>query len=89
MDTLLLDWQQVRNQLEQKKAAIYEEIANYPPPIPACDQQFNHLLEERTQILQELKKLEAVTKQNAENSSAKAIHTFITESAFLNDSRYK
>ena len=40
--------QEVKSQLLQHKQQIFQEINNYPPPIPACDVQFNHLLEERT-----------------------------------------
>ena len=45
---------EIRNLLEQQRVRIQEEIANYPPPITACDAQFNHLLEQRSQIAREL-----------------------------------
>lgn len=45
---------EIRNQLEQQRVRIQEEIANYPPPITACDAQFNHLLEQRSRIAREL-----------------------------------
>ena len=34
---------------------VNEQIGSYPPPIPACDAQFNYLLDERTRISNELK----------------------------------
>lgn len=40
--------------LEAERDRILEEIRAYPPPIPACDEHFNHLLERRDQIEQEL-----------------------------------
>lgn len=43
--------------LEAELARTYEEISNYPPPIPACDEQFNYLLEKRDQLLRELARL--------------------------------
>ena len=36
-------WAQIQSVLEQQRVRIQEEIAHYPPPIPACDAQFNHL----------------------------------------------
>jgi DNA-binding transcriptional ArsR family regulator len=48
----------LKAELERRRAAIIDEIRHYPPPIPACDVQYNGLLEERTLITQELKQLE-------------------------------
>lgn len=56
--------EQIRAQLEQEKRRINEEINNYPAPIPACDAQFNYLLEERARIFQELSHLDALLKKN-------------------------
>lgn len=50
-------WREKYRILEDKKALILEEIMNYPTPIPACDTQFNFLLEERTRISQELRRM--------------------------------
>jgi hypothetical protein len=36
--------------LRQALARIDAEIRAYPTPIPRCDAQFNHLLEERDRI---------------------------------------
>lgn len=57
-----------RAQLEQEKRRINEEINNYPPPIPACDAQFNYLLEERARILQELSRLDVRLDENRPSS---------------------
>lgn len=59
------EWQARRQQLERKKAQIYAEIQAYPFPIPACDQQYNYLLEERARVRQELRRLETLIKENA------------------------
>ena len=48
-----------KTQLEAEQRRINEEIKLYPHPIPACDAQFNYLLEERTRIAQELARLAA------------------------------
>jgi hypothetical protein len=47
-------WQQIRLVLERERDRIYEEITTYPPPIPACDAQFNHLLEQRERVSRDL-----------------------------------
>jgi hypothetical protein len=44
--------------LNEEKRRIYEEIRNYPRPVPVCDQHFNYLLEERDRICRELNRLE-------------------------------
>ncbi len=52
--------------LEEERNRIREEIASYPPPIPACDEHYNHLLERRDQLSRELARL----KQAAERLRA-------------------
>ena len=50
-------WAELRNLLEQERVRVQEEIASYPPPITACDAQFNHLLEQRTRVARELTRM--------------------------------
>jgi hypothetical protein len=52
---------ELKGLLDKKKQTIFEEIKHYPRPIAACDQQFNHLLEQRMTILQELSRLQELT----------------------------
>ena len=52
-----LDWNDIKSRLEQEKAMLYTQIGNYPPPIAACDQQFNHLLAKQKLVMQELAQL--------------------------------
>jgi len=49
-----------KNQLEKVKIRVNKEIGNYPPPIPACDAQFNYLLEERSKISKALKQVDSL-----------------------------
>jgi len=42
--------------LERRIAELSEEIRNYPTPIARCDEQRAALLEERSRLLNELKK---------------------------------
>jgi hypothetical protein len=53
-------WQSIREHLESKKNQIAEEILYYPPPIPACDVQFNFLLAERARLAQALAQLDGL-----------------------------
>jgi hypothetical protein len=53
-------WQSLRHVLEALAASVTAEIVAYPRPITACDAQFNHLLELRRLVPQELQRLEAV-----------------------------
>ena len=53
-------WQSIRGHLESKKNQIAEEILYYPPPIPACDAQFNFLLAERARVSDALAQLDGL-----------------------------
>ena len=44
------DWDGLRARLGQLREAVAAEIRAYPVPIPACDAQYNHLLERRTAL---------------------------------------
>jgi hypothetical protein len=50
-------WAELEDHLEGARSAILAEIRNYPPPIAACDQQFNYLLEQRDRIADEQSRL--------------------------------
>ena len=52
------EWGSLKGRLEASKQALAEEIRRYPPPIPACDAQYNHLLEQRQLLTQELARLD-------------------------------
>ncbi|MEM7333727.1 MAG: hypothetical protein AAF490_16690 [Chloroflexota bacterium] len=60
----LNQWQALHALLKEKKKAVQDEILHYPPPIPACDQQFNHLLEQRAQLSQALRQLSEQRRDN-------------------------
>ena len=53
------DWATLRRTLQSLTHEVGEEIRAYPAPITACDAQFNHLLELRRLLPQELMRLEA------------------------------
>ena len=43
-------WQDIRVKLEHARQRIQAEITRYPAPIPACDADFNFMLEERARL---------------------------------------
>jgi hypothetical protein len=50
-------WQEQKEILEREREHVLEEIRSYPTPIPACDEQFNWLLAERTRVARELEQV--------------------------------
>jgi len=52
------DWHATRSRLVAEKAKVARAIAAYPAPIPACDEQFNHLLERRRTLTEEIDRLD-------------------------------
>jgi hypothetical protein len=72
--------------LETKRAQILEDIINYPPPIPACDQHYNYLLEQRVNIAQALRQLNTLCQDHsASQDKVKLLDAFLTASAYFQD----
>jgi hypothetical protein len=60
MDTAETDHvSQAWQRLEAERLRIQHEITSYPAPIPACDAYFNHLLEQRAIVCDELAHMRA------------------------------
>ena len=76
-------WKRVRACLERERHRVYEEIKNYPRPIPACDVQFNYLLEERAGISEELERLEAAEESRRCGDPGKVLEEFVRSSRYL------
>jgi hypothetical protein len=78
-------WKIIRDHLESERQRIYEEIKNYPTPIPACDAQFNYLLEERQRIPQELDRLKVLSEECLTRADhLKCLDEFIVSSNYIN-----
>jgi hypothetical protein len=58
-------WTELEDHLEGARRSIVAEIRHYPPPIAACDQQFNYLLEQRDRIAGELSRLASIQRDNS------------------------
>ena len=69
------DWAGLRRQIEGLMREVGEEIRAYPAPIPACDVQFNRLLELRRLLPEELARLDA-----AASSPAASVAAFVRAS---------
>ncbi len=64
----------LRRGMELLSKAVAEEILRYPAPIPACDAQFNHLLDLRRLLPAELTRLDAA-REDGSVSAAQFIRT--------------
>ena len=53
------EWDVLQFRLTRLREAVAAEIRAYPAPIPACDAQYNHLLERRTALAAALASLDA------------------------------
>jgi hypothetical protein len=75
-------WQNLADQLETRKQEVLQEIRNYPPPIPACDAQFNYLLEQRDQLSVALNRLKGLA---AYDAAADELLEFVATSPVINE----
>lgn len=71
-EALLLE---VRDHLRGIQRSLNGEIRGYPTPIPRCDAQFNHLLEQRDRLQRALERIEAA----ADRSLARAERVALLE----------
>ena len=77
-------WSVIWRHLESEKSRVQEEIRNYPAPIPACDAQFNFLLEERENLSAEVATVLALRDENPESGDARlAIRRYIGNSRYI------
>jgi transcriptional regulator GlxA family with amidase domain len=80
-------WAMIHQHLQEESRRVHGEIRNYPAPIPACDAQFNYLLEEREALSSELAKVKELMKQDADSGDARnSIDAFLDFSNYLGDS---
>jgi chorismate mutase len=92
VDGTLLDtvWQRIQRHLESEKERILQEIGYYLPPIPACDLQFNSLLEERATIVQELGRVNGILKKRLTvREQIELLDKFMQSSQHLNSELVK
>jgi hypothetical protein len=79
-------WAEVASELERRKTQLYEQIKNYPPPITACDQQFDYLLAQHREISRELDRMRAVVQASSTNHEpARVIDEFLRSATSIDD----
>src|SRR5688500_5617260 len=77
-------WTELKDHLEDARRSILAEIRNYPPPIAACDQQFNYLLEQRDRIAGELSRLASISRDSSTSETeVKELVDFINASDYI------
>jgi len=71
--------------LEDAKLSVDREIGSYPSPIPACDAQFNYLLEQRANFSHRLDCFRAVPEGSAKRDYVALIDAFLRTIDALGD----
>ena len=80
-------WAMIHQHLQEQSRRVHRKIRNYPAPIPACDAQFNYLLEEREALSSELVRVRELMKKAADSKDARSsIDAFLDFSNYLGDS---
>jgi hypothetical protein len=72
------DWDALHARLGQLQETVAAEIRAYPAPIPACDAQYNHLLERRAALAAALASLDA-----AREDGASTVEDFLAQTPLL------
>ncbi len=79
-------WTMIHQRLENEMLRVRDEIRNYPAPIPACDAQFNYLLEERETLSSELARVQEFMNKDTDSEDARSsIDAFLNFSTYLSD----
>jgi len=78
-------WDEIRIRLERRRDEILERIGSYPAPIPACDVDFNRLLEERARVFEELDRLKTLCLSEKSGRDHRVIGEFVDSSASLSE----
>ena len=77
-------WQQIREHLDQQRRRIAFEITKYPSPIAGCDAQFTALLEQREDLVQELRRCDEYKGRGMADGEARArVDEFLTGSTYV------
>ena len=75
--------QDLAQAIRMARLALNREISAYPPPIPACDAQFNFLLEKRRRLSRDSRQIQELMTQAAREGVARALgwsHRWATNS---------
>jgi hypothetical protein len=79
-------WTRIHRHLEAEMRRVREEIRTYPAPIPACDAQYNFLLEEREALTSELHRLrELMQGTDSSEDPSISVDEFLNMTTHLDD----
>ena len=78
-------WDEIRIRLERRRDEILERIGGYPTPIPACDVDFNGLLEERARVFEELDRLPTLKRRDSRSRDSNVIQEFLASCTSLSE----
>ncbi|MCY4023325.1 MAG: hypothetical protein OXF32_07740 [Anaerolineaceae bacterium] len=82
-DTVTRQGEGLRRQLLRAREQVLAEIRAFPPAIPACDAQFNHLLQRRDALGRDLGRLDDILAAAvSEEEKARRLTAFRRDSAF-------
>jgi len=70
----------VRERLEREMNRVRDEIRRYPAPIPACDAQFNYLLESREALSTALARVQTLIADDSRDVVDVSCETFLDSS---------
>lgn len=76
-------WDRIRAHLEDRMRRVRDEIRSYPAPIPACDAQYNFLLEQREALTDELHRLREL--MGGGDGTGVSVEAFLDQCASLDD----
>ena len=80
-------WKMIHQHLDKEMRRVQDEIRSYPAPVPACDAQFNYLLEERESLSSELARARRFMNEEIDSEDARSsIDAFLNVSTYLGDS---
>jgi hypothetical protein len=79
-ESMLRDLQALEAALDSAREAIGRELADIPPPVPACDVHFNQLLEDRGRLVDALQRLRRL---RSEHASPAALASFLATGCAL------
>ena len=81
-------WNMIHEHLQDEIRRLREEIRRYPAPIPACDAQFNYLLEQRDRLSSELSRARELMNENTDFGDGRdSIEKFLNLSACLDEAK--
>ena len=79
-------WERIHGHLESEMRSVRNEIRRYPAPIPACDAQFNYLVEKREALVSEISRVRELMSNHAVSDPSKdSLESYLNASTCLTE----